>query len=233
MEGRVISLKGEEGYIRLMKLHLLQDPKHCSNWWKSSDLDFVCGNFADFLVGVAGTGCSINRNMFAKCLMKHFVSSQQECKEFAAKLAMCLAFCRERGRPGRMTSGKKTSDGVMRVVRALLAKKQEDSSEADPGSAYESPVVVEVPATPPRQGDACAHGGGALGALRKLQEAFGTEATTASMPTMLGSPVSIASSSCAGSPVAKMSPVSFSSLFGDEGLTKKVPGPYGFCCLHV
>ena len=73
-QSRVQSLKDEKAYTALIKAHL-EDPKHTTKHWNSSDLDFVVGHYVQFLCGVAHTGCSINETILAKCLRDMFANS--------------------------------------------------------------------------------------------------------------------------------------------------------------
>ena len=63
---RITSLKDEETYTSLIKLHI-EDPKRSTMHWTNSDMDFVVGHHVGFLCGVAQTGCSINETVLAKC----------------------------------------------------------------------------------------------------------------------------------------------------------------------
>jgi hypothetical protein len=234
---RVRSLKDVEVYITLIKLSLPEDPKHTTKNWRSADLEFVVGHFENFLTGVAQTGLCINTKVLTKCLRQQFASSHQECKEFAHKMQMALAFCRAKSKPGRFTSGKKTSTPVLNLMSAISKRAQLHEADVSDSSSLvdlEEPVLEE-PATPPTKKGQGACDDDALAALRKLQEAFGEEhiSTTACSSTVLEppSPMSIASSSCFGSPlVVKMSSGASSSKDHAAELPK-VPG-FSECALQ-
>jgi hypothetical protein len=234
---RVKSLKDVEVYITLIKLNLPEDPKHTTKNWRSADLEFVVGHFENFLTGVAQTGLCINTKVLTKCLRQQFASSHQECKEFAHKMQMALAFCRAKSKPGRFTSGKKTATPVLNLMSAISKRAQlHEAAVSDSSSLVDlEEPVLEEPATPPTKKGQGACDDDALAALRKLQEAFGEEhiSTTACSSAVLEppSPMSIASSSCFGSPlVVKMSSGASSSKDHAAELPK-VPG-FSECALQ-
>ena len=198
-QSRVQSLKDEETYKALIKTHL-QDPRHTTKHWNSSDLDFVVGHHVKFLCAVALTGYSLSETILTKCLRDMFASSRQECQDFAHKLAEALSYCRSKAKPGRVTSGAKTNVAVKEVIAAIKTglgdKELSPSPQPQPSSAAVQPDVVEICSTPPRKqlngddDDVCQ-------ALKMLQEAF-TEEISAAAPSkpsrLMDSPVSIASS---------------------------------------
>ena len=198
-QSRVQSLKDEDTYKALIKTHL-QDPRHTTKHWNSSDLDFVVGHHVKFLCAVALTGCSLNETILTKCLRDMFASSRQECQDFAHKLAEALSYCRSKAKPGRVTSGAKTNAAVKEMIAAIKTghgdKELSPSPQHQPSSVAAQSDVVEICSTPPRKqlnGD----DDDVSQAFKMLQEAF-TEESSAAAPSkpsrLMDSPVSIASS---------------------------------------
>ena len=198
-QSRVQSLKDEDTYKALIKTHL-QDPRHTTKHWNSSDLDFVVGHHVKFLCAVALTGCSLNETILTKCLRDMFASSRQECQDCAHKLAEALSYCRSKAKPGRVTSGATTNAAVKEVIAAIKSghgdKDLSPSPQPQPSSAAAQSDVVEICSTPPRKqlnGD----DDDVSQAFKMLQEAF-TEESSAAAPSkpsrLMDSPVSIASS---------------------------------------
>ena len=198
-QSRVQSLKDEDTYKALIKTHL-QDPRHTTKHWNSSDLDFVIGHHVKFLCAVALTGCSLNETILTKCLRDMFASSRQECQDFAHKLAEALSYCRSKAKPGRVTSGAKTNAAVKEMIAAIKTghgdKELSPSPQHQPSSVAAQSDVVEICSTPPRKqlnGD----DDDVSQAFKMLQEAF-TEESSAAAPSkpsrLMDSPVSIASS---------------------------------------
>ena len=198
-QSRVQSLKDEDTYKALIKTHL-QDPRHTTKHWNSSDLDFVIGHHVKFLCAVALTGCSLNETILTKCLRDMFASSRQECQDFAHKLAEALSYCRSKAKPGRVTSGAKTNAAVKEMIAAIKTghgdKELSPSPQHQPSSVAAQSDVVEICSTPPRKqlnGD----DDDVSQAFKMLQEAF-TEEVSAAAPSkpsrLMDSPVSIASS---------------------------------------
>lgn len=198
-QSRVQSLKDEDTYKALIKTHL-QDPRHTTKHWNSSDLDFVVGHHVKFLCAVALTGCSLNETILTKCLRDMFASSRQECQDCAHKLAEALSYCRSKAKPGRVTSGAKTNAAVKEVIAAIKSghgdKELSPSPQHQPSSVAAQSDVVEICSTPPRKqlnGD----DDDVSQAFKMLQEAF-TEESSAAAPSkpsrLMDSPVSIASS---------------------------------------
>ena len=198
-QSRVQSLKDEDTYKALIKTHL-QDPRHTTKHWNSSDLDFVVGHHVKFLCAVALTGCSLNETILTKCLRDMFASSRQECQDCAHKLAEALSYCRSKAKPGRVTSGAKTNAAVKEVIAAIKSghgdKELSPSPQHQPSSVAAQSDVVEICSTPPRKQ---LNGGDedVSQALKMLQEAS-TEEISAAAPSkpsrLMDSPVSIASS---------------------------------------
>ena len=116
-EERWSGLKDADMYNKLIKLHLPTEPKHCSLYWSTSDMEVIVGHFTCFLCAIASTGYKIDKVVLTKELQKLFSSSQQECKDFAAKLADALSYCRFCRKSLR--SGSKTSAPVLRVINAM------------------------------------------------------------------------------------------------------------------
>ena len=192
-------MKDEDTYKALIKTHL-QDPRHTTKHWNSSDLDFVVGHHVKFLCAVALTGCSLNETILTKCLRDMFASSRQECQDCAHKLAEALSYCRSKAKPGRVTSGAKTNAAVKEVIAAIKSghgdKELSPSPQHQPSSVAAQSDVVEICSTPPRKqlnGD----DDDVSQAFKMLQEAF-TEESSAAAPSkpsrLMDSPVSIASS---------------------------------------
>jgi hypothetical protein len=212
MSSRVTSLKDEGTYRNLIKLHLSEDPKHSALNWSTSDMERVVKTHEKFLEGVALTGLTINETMLTKCLTKHFECNASVCKEFAQKIAQALSWCRGKCKPGRYSSGIKTSPPVQCVMSAIKSCQPESPCPQSQTESPESPVDLCGP-----DEDLCAsqsedlyQGSEAMEGFRKLQEAFGEEVTSntaCSSRTVLpcpSSPMSIASSSRIGSPAGKM-----------------------------
>jgi hypothetical protein len=222
MANIVSSLKAEATYKMLIKLHLSKDPKHSTGDWNTSDLDHVVKCHEKFLEGVALTGSRINETVLSKCLYQHFNCSPQQCKDFARKMAQALSWCRSKCKGGRFSSGKKTSPHASRIRGAILGCQSEWSwSRTESPTDLEAPIDLVEPDSPPKLEDD--GGDDALVALRNLQEAFGEgpiSTTACSSRKVLDppSPMSIASSSCVGSPVGKPGGAA------EVPVTIKVPG---------
>ena len=205
---RVQSLKDEETYTTLIKSHL-GDPKRTTQHWKSSDLDLVASHYVSFLCGIARTGCSINETMLTKCL-KDMYAGSQECKDMAKKLAETLSHCRNKAKPGRMSTGTKTPKPVLEIIDAI----KNGSNEKPVAKSASSQSIEDEPPAPqtPVKNDES----DAMTSLQMLQDAFGVEAAApapakaASSKTidLSGSPISVASDD---TPVRASMPSSSSS----------------------
>lgn len=194
---RVKSLRDETVYMELIKKHL-EDPGHTTRHWNQMDLDMVADKYQDFLCSIAQTGCKINVTMFTKCLRSHFPSSATMCKSFAQKLATALSQCRSKCKPGRTSSGSKTSHAVLAIMEAIGKDRVDEVA-----SSSDDECTAMLPATPPRKGKQM-HSE-ALNALRMLEEAFGESAASLSACSSRAdivpdSPISVASSIQAQSP---------------------------------
>ena len=228
-------MKDEATYRDLIKMELSEDPKHSALNWRTSDMEVVVKSHQKFLEGVALTGCTVNETILTKCLCKHFECSQAVCKEFAEKMARALSWCRSKCKPGHYSTGSKTTPAVQSVMSAIKSCHTESPC---PKTQPESQTDTPCPESPvdlcgqdsydnlwASDGEDPCQGSDAMDGLRKLQEAFGEEVTSntaCSSRSVLPcppSPMSIASSSCVGSPAGKLSGAT-------EVLPSKVPGVF-------
>ena len=83
---RLVTLKDEEVYKALLKIHVKEEPSHSTKVWQSSDMDLVVSHFSGFLSVVALTGQRINETVLAKCFRWQFKSGPTQCKLFAQRL---------------------------------------------------------------------------------------------------------------------------------------------------
>ena len=201
MSKRVEGLKDEEVYGECIKLYL-NDPGQCSLLWDNHDLGSVAGHYQKFLCHIAAQGCSINVKIFEKVLKDYFQSASL-CKPFAQKMADTLSYCRNKGKPSRRGSDARTPSAVVAIMDAIKAAKGGSTDEIL-SSSEELDLCEEAPATPPVKGtDGC----GASQALKKLQEAWGdcppvsSTACGSTSNYVPDSPISVASSGVAASPV--------------------------------
>ena len=202
MAGRCKALQDESVYGELIKRYLT-DPKECTLHWHTLDLDVVAGHYEKFLCAFAGTGCKVHVALFTKCLHDSFQSNVAECKAFAQKMADVLSYCRNKGKPSRRHSDVRTAKAVIAIMDAIKAAKGGSTDEIL-SSSDEVDLCEEAPATPPVKGtDGC----GASQALKKLQEAWGdcppvsSTACGSTSNYVPDSPISVASSGVAASPV--------------------------------
>ena len=177
-EERWSGLKDADMYNKLIKLHLPTEPKQCSLYWSTSDMEVIVGHFTSFLCAIASTGHKIDKAVLTKELQKFFSSSQQECKDFATKLADALSYCRFCRKS--LKNGSKTSAPVLRVINAMNIDKKDESVFGVRSSSSSS---LATPATPPvmekqPSEESCEDAEESLGdtakALQAIERAFGT-----------------------------------------------------------
>ena len=121
----------------------------------------------------------------------------------AQKIGDVWSYCRKKGGPSRRCSDARTSKAVIAIMDAIKGAKSGGTDDILPSSGESTPVEA-APATPPVQET----GGDALQAVRMLEEAWGeshVSSTACSSTTkdafVPDSPISVASSGVAASPV--------------------------------
>ena len=144
---------------------------------------------------------------FSQSALQTFFKGTSSCKPFAQKMADVLSHCRLKTKRCKRTSGRRQINSVLAIMDAIKAAKA--GGDADVASSSDVEFVEAAPSTPPKPTE-----DGALQALKKLQEVWGevaphvsaTACSSSARDTYVpDSPLSVASSSVAASPVHKPS----------------------------
>ncbi len=140
MARRVKALRDQTQLEKIVKGTIKQELDPCAHplLWQGKDLELVIGHYQDFLVAIAQTGCKLDQAVLVKVLRKLFEGDSKTFNSFAATMQRGLSHCRTKGKS--ISSGAKTTSGVLRVCKAVA--KQVDSDQP-----LESPESSDVEVT--------------------------------------------------------------------------------------
>ena len=142
MARRVKALRDQTQLEKIVKGTIKQELDPCAHTflWQSKDLELVIGHYQDFLVAIAQTGCKLDQAVLVKVLRKLFEGDSKTFNSFAATMQRGLSHCRTKGKS--ISSGAKTTSGVLRVCKAVAKQLRSPDSDQPPESPESSDVEV-------------------------------------------------------------------------------------------
>lgn len=157
----------------LIKGNIKDDPGQVTGLWKTDDIEDAVVNFNGFLCAVAAKGCRLSKAALLQRLKKLFKTDHFTLEDFAGKLSQALKYCHDKGK--RMTSGRKTSQAVLKVIAAYglkISKAAPSTSELEP-EADDASIVSSQASDDADLEELFADGDADGGALAALQAAKG------------------------------------------------------------
>ncbi len=179
---RLKIMTDEEALTQLIKLHIKGEPQKTQLAWKGcNDMGVVVELYVGFLTAVALTGQKLSKKLVLKCLKKVWSSPPSILNDFADKLCEAERHCRYKKK--QVSSGPKTHDAVLQVIKAYgeVGCSLSPSVSPEPEAEDDDCVIVE---DTPSEEDPPAWRAAALDNLRAR------DAELANLKSLFGPPTS-------------------------------------------